>query len=243
MATAPMPPFVPRLRTSIGRDRDVVVQYGFVQPLCEARGLCRCHRGEREDQELAGHCGYSSWRAAVHWIYMRSYAPLLLLAITAMAESVAGLKWTAPPGWKSEGSRPMRAATYVVAPAPGDHDSAECVVYFFGTGQGGSIDANIERWKGQLHQPGGKPAQAQVRKRTVHGLPVTTVDASGEYSGMGGPMAQQPPKAGYRLLGGIVSGPGGNVFVKFTGQAKTVAANERKFDQLLESFEAAGGRR
>jgi hypothetical protein len=173
---------------------------------------------------------------------MRSLAPLLLLSLAALAESVAGLKWTAPPGWKSGGARPMRAATYLVAPAPGDRDSAECAVYFFGTGQGGGVDANIERWKGQLHQPGGKPVSAQVRKRSVHGLPVTTVDASGEYSGMGGPMTQQPSKAGYRLLGAIVSGPGGNVFVKFTGSAKTVAANERKFDQLLESFEAAAGK-
>lgn len=175
---------------------------------------------------------------------MRLVAPLLILAITAFAESVAGLKWTAPAGWTSQGARPMRAATYMVPPVPGDHDSAECAVYFFGTGQGGGVDANIERWKGQLHQPAGKPVQAQVKKRSIHGLPVTTVDMSGAYSGMGGPMAQpQSSKPNYRLLGAIVSGPGGNVFVKFTGPAKTVAANERKFDQLLQSFEPAGGKK
>ena len=35
----------------------------------------------------------------------------------------------------------------------------------------------------------------------------------------------------YRLLGAIVEGPGGNVFVKFAGPAKTIAANEQKFGQ------------
>jgi hypothetical protein len=132
----------------------------------------------------------------------------------------------------------MRAATYVVRPAQGDTDPAECAVYFFGAGQGGSVDANLERWKGQFHAPGGKPADAKVNKRMVHGLNVTTIDTSGEYSGMGGPMApSQTMKSGYRLLGAIVEGPGGNVFVKFTGPAKTVAANQQKFEQVLASFD------
>ena len=63
---------------------------------------------------------------------MRLIACLLLLAFAGLADSVAGLKWTAPPGWKNEGSRPMRAATYMIPPSAGDHDAAECAVYFFG---------------------------------------------------------------------------------------------------------------
>jgi hypothetical protein len=132
----------------------------------------------------------------------------------------------------------MRAATYSVPPAPGDNEPAECVVYFFGQGQGGSVPANIERWKGQFRGPGGKPAEAQVRTRTVNSLPVTTIDMSGTYSGMGGPVAaQQTAKPGFRLLGAIVEGPGGNIFVKFTGPAKTIAANQQKFEQMLTSFQ------
>ena len=125
----------------------------------------------------------------------------------------------------------MRAATYTV-------DDAECVVYFFGAGQGGGIEANVERWKGQFRQPGGKPVEVKPAKRTIHGLAVTSLDISGEYSGMGGPMAaEKSVKPGYRLLGAIVEGPGGNVFLKFTGPAKTIAANQKKFEQLLESFD------
>lgn len=142
------------------------------------------------------------------------------------AESAAGVKWTAPASWKTEtGTRPMRAATYLVP------DNAECVAYFFGEGQGGSVDANMERWKNQFHGPA-----AKILKRTIHGLPVTTIDVSGDYSGMGGPMSSDKTvKSEYRLLGAIVEGPGGNVFFKFTGPAKTVAANQSKFEALLAS--------
>ena len=159
------------------------------------------------------------------------------VAAALHAESVAGLKWTAPSAWSNKGSAPMRAATYVVPPAQGDKESSECVVYFFGTGQGGNVEANMDRWKGQFTQ-GGKAAPAQIQKRTVHGLPLTTIDTSGDYSGMGGPLAgKQTVEAGYRLLGAIVEGPEGNVFIKFAGPAKTVAANQRNFEQLVNSFE------
>ena len=134
----------------------------------------------------------------------------------------------------------MRAATYPVPPVPGDREGAECVVYFFGPGQGGGVEANINRWEGQFKARDGKPAPAKVNKIDIHGLPVTTIDVSGTYSGMGGPTGTAPVVSDYRLLGAIIEGPGGNVFIKFTGPAKTMAANQPKFQQLLNSFEKTG---
>lgn len=164
---------------------------------------------------------------------------LCLCSIGGFAESAAGLRWTAPAGWKNEGAQPLRVATYTLAPAAGDTITAECAVYFFGAGQGGSVEANLERWKGQFETPDGKPPAAQVAsRRTNHGLKITTIDTSGEYSGLGGPLAgTQRAVPGYRLLGAIVEGPGGAVFVKLTGPAKTIAANQQKFEQLLASFQ------
>jgi hypothetical protein len=133
----------------------------------------------------------------------------------------------------------MRAATYPVAPVQGDREGAECVVYFFGPGQGGTVQANIDRWQGQFKGPGGKPPAAKVNKITLHGLAMTTIDVSGEYSGMGGPVPAGPVVSGYRLLGAVIEGPGGNVFIKFTGPAKTMAANQPNFQQLLDSFQKA----
>jgi hypothetical protein len=169
---------------------------------------------------------------------MRAFVLLLISTLSLSAETVAGLKWTPPAGWKSSGTTSMRAATYPVLPVAGDKDAAECAVYFFGLGQGGSVQANLDRWTGQF-KTGGKPATAKVAKISIHGLPVTTIDVSGEYSGMAGPTAAPVAAASYRLLGAIVESPGGNVFIKFTGPAKTMAANQPKFQQLLDSFEKA----
>ena len=144
-----------------------------------------------------------------------------------------------PPGWKADAARPMRAATYSIPAAPGDGSAGECAVFFFGAGQGGSVQANLDRWSDQVLGPNGKPAPAQVAKRQVRGLAMTTIDASGAYTGMGGPMATaQRAVPNYRLLGAVVEGPGGNVFVKFTGPSKTVAANRERFEQLLASFQS-----
>jgi hypothetical protein len=163
---------------------------------------------------------------------------LLLLSSGLSAESAAGLRWSAPAGWQPQGAQPMCAATYAVAAAPGDRAAGECGVYFFGAGQGGTVEANIERWKSQFRAPGGKPATAQVATRKVRDLTITTIDTSGEYSGLGGPIAPaQHAVPGYRLLGAIVEGRGGNIFVKFTGPANTVAANRQKFQQLVDSFQ------
>jgi hypothetical protein len=156
---------------------------------------------------------------------------LFAFAVALLAESVAGLHWTAPAGWKAGDPKPMRAATYAVA-------DAECVVYFFGQGQGGGVQANIDRWQGQFSQSDGKPTTAKTAKRTIHGLPVTTVEVAGNYGGMAGPMGgASAAKTGYRMLGAIIENPGGNIFLKFTGPAKTIAANQTKFDQLLNSFD------
>jgi hypothetical protein len=156
---------------------------------------------------------------------LRSFGLFFSFVLLLAAETVAGLKWTAPAGWQAEsGSRPMRAATYTV----GD---AECAVYFFGQGQGGGIQANIDRWESQF-----QGSISKTGKRTIHGLAVTTIDVSGNYKGMTGPgSGGGAPKPGFRMLGAIVENPAGNVFFKFTGPAKTIAANETKFNQMLDS--------
>jgi hypothetical protein len=165
----------------------------------------------------------------------RTIGGLFVVAMWLAGDSGAGIRWTVPPGWKAEAERPMRLATYTLDPG------AECAVYFFGAGQGGSVEANLDRWIGQFLQADGKPSKsaAKIGKRTIHGWPVTTVDVSGAYTGMGGPMAQAgaPAVQGYRMLAAIVEGPQGSVFFKCTGPAKIVAANQPAFDKMLASLQ------
>ena len=149
-------------------------------------------------------------------------------------ESAAGVRWTAPVSWKAQAARPMRAATYAVPASPGDNEDGECAAYYFGRGMGGSVDDNIKRWIGQFDPP---QKDAQAQKRIINGLNVTAIDLSGTYTGAGGPMATTKTiKAGYRLMGAIVEAPGGLIFIKFTGAAKTVAANQANFENLLKSL-------
>jgi hypothetical protein len=171
---------------------------------------------------------------------LTTLSAVILSAAVLSAETAGGLRWTMPSGWRAQPERPMRAATYTVPAAPGDREPGECAVFFFGRGQGGSVEDNIERWRGQIQGADGKPAVAKIDKRPgAGGLNVTRIDSSGAYTGMGGPMASSSRALpGYRLLGAVVEGPGGNnVFVKFTGPANTVAANLKQFEQLLASFQ------
>jgi hypothetical protein len=165
-------------------------------------------------------------------------AVLAVSAASVWAESAAGVRWTAPATWKSQAARPMRAATYTIPLAAGDQGTAECVVNYFGPGQGGGVDANIERWRGQVLGTDGRPATAKIDKRTGRAVPITVIDTTGAYTGMGGPMTGgSKPAAGYRLIGAIVEGPGGSVFFKLTGPAKTIAAQQKNFEQLLASIQ------
>src|SRR3954469_16868824 len=102
-------------------------------------------------------------------------------AAQAQAPAAGRLAFTAPAGGKR---RPpasnMRIAEFVIPRAQGDVEDAELIVYYFGTGAG-TIDANIERWIGQIQQADGSSTKDKAKRaiRTVNGLRLTTVDAEG----------------------------------------------------------------
>lgn len=147
--------------------------------------------------------------------------------------SVAGVQWSVPKRWTEQGARPMRAATYSIPAAQGDAEPAECAVFYFGNSQGGSVDANIDRWVGQF-ETGNPPARSE---REVNGMKVTLVQIAGAYLAPAGPMMEsQGKKDNYRLLGAIAEAPQGSVFFKLTGPAKTVGECQEEFDALVASL-------
>ncbi len=150
----------------------------------------------------------------------------------------AGIAWTIPSGWEAGPPRQMRIATYRIHAIAGDPEDAECAVYFFGSGQGGSVEANLKRWTDQFTGPDGQtPAQpAKMETKTVAGLKVSTISVSGTYLGSGMMMGQhEAKKPNYRMLGAIVEAPQGLVFFKMTGPLNTVASSEGDFNSLLGS--------
>lgn len=159
-------------------------------------------------------------------------------ASTAAAPAAGGLTWTVPKGWTAAPSpSAMRVATYLAPAATGDAEGAEVAVFFFGTGQGGSIESNVARWQGQLAPEGGGVAPKPVKKKFA-GFDVTLVRADGTYaSGM--PGGATTPKKGWALYGAIAEGPQGNVFFKLVGPKKTVAKASPELDALLSSLKKA----
>lgn len=126
----------------------------------------------------------------------------------------------------------MRAATYKIPPAKGDTEEAECAVFYFGAGQGGSIDDNVKRWVGQFEGA----AMPTPKQEKMAGLTVHLIELAGTYTGSGGPMGPKTNKANYKLLGAIVEGPNGAIFFKLTGPAKTVDGAKPDFMKMLKGL-------
>jgi hypothetical protein len=143
-----------------------------------------------------------------------------------------GVEWTEPERWTKEAPSGVRLATYQI-PAQSGGDAAQCAVYYFGKGQGGGVEANIERWIGEFKDP--PPADRSTLD--VHGMPVHRVRVSGTYFAHA--MSSAEGTAEQRdatLLGAIVEGPNGLLFFKLTGPKGTVAAAEAEFDAMLKSL-------
>ena len=152
-------------------------------------------------------------------------------------QTLGPLSAVAPKGWVAQQpSSSMRVAQYGL---PGSAGEATLGIFFFGPGQGGSVEANIERWYGQFKQEDGQPAQGRRWTRQVGDIAITGADVSGTFSGgMGMGMGNAAPQAGYRMIGAIAVHPSGTVFFKMTGPAQTVEQWAASFDEFLGSLQA-----
>jgi hypothetical protein len=147
------------------------------------------------------------------------------------------LAWTSPAGWISETpSSSMRRAQYKV---PGSAGDGECVVFYFGPGQGGDPMSNAQRWASQFALPDGSSAEKNMKTSEIEvgGLKVFMVEVAGTYDG-GMTMGTTPatPKPGYRLLGAVAPGPDANWYFKFTGPDATVNAQRAAFESMVKSL-------
>ena len=141
-----------------------------------------------------------------------------------------GVAWTMPSDWTARTpSTSMRAAEFAVG-----EDPEPVVAVFHFPGNAGGVEANLERWIDQLKGPGGAAPTSSRARHTFGGLPVTTVEASGDYVGMGDEAAR-----GQRLLGAIVEAPTGLVFFKLVGPAEQVSAAKPSFDAFVQSVRPA----
>lgn len=136
-----------------------------------------------------------------------------------------------PQDWQKE--PPSSSMRMAQASIPGDAGAGELAVYHFGPGQGGGVEANLDRWVNQVElAPGTQPERQSFE---VGNLKVTWVAVEGTLKPSSTGMGPSAPKPDHALFGAVVEGPGGPWFFKATGPAATLKNQRDAFVGLLKS--------
>ena len=153
----------------------------------------------------------------------------------AAGAATGTIAWDLPSGWQEEPpSSGMRLAQALI---PGGGGPGQLVVFYFGPGGGGGVEANLQRWEGQMEATAGvAPARSTFE---THGYQVTMVEVAGTLKPSGMGMGPDTPQPNSRLLAAVVEGPGGPWFFKATGPDATMAAGRDAFRAMLESVRSS----
>ena len=162
---------------------------------------------------------------------------MILLAVVLIATILGGLGYDAPAEWTSKPSpSSMRVAQWELL---GDDASAEVVIFYFGEGGGGGVDANLDRWFGQFEQPDGSSTRekATITERSVNGLELTIADMRGTFVAPVRPGApQRNNRPGHRMIAAVVEGGTGPWYIRVLGSEATITKWEASVDAFLSSL-------
>lgn len=174
------------------------------------------------------------WRMKGLFLFLLTLTTSPLLHAQPIAPSqfnVGAFSFTRPITWKWESpTSPMRKAQLTI---PGKNGATALVTFFyFGPGQGGTVQANIDRWAAQFSSKDGLPVKAITTSQKTTSTTVTFVSASGIFaSGMPGGSTEPCPN--YALRGAIMESSQGDVYVKMTGPEALIKEVTSTFDQMI----------
>jgi hypothetical protein len=159
-----------------------------------------------------------------------------LAATTVRADdkvTIDGLSSKIPAGWKEAATTSQLRFKQFTVPKVGDDKlDGELIIFFFGTGSGGGVEANLTRWKGMFEN-----GKDKVEEFKVGGVKVTYLDISGTYLYKPMPMAPKAePRPNHRMLAAIFESPKGPYYIRFVGPEKTITENKKGFDEWLKNF-------
>ena len=109
---------------------------------------------------------------------------------------------------------------------------ADLIVSVFKLGDGGSVDANIGRWKNQFQNADGSPAEPTRSQRVVAGASVTRVDLKGAWKGMGMGEAQNNSEQ----LAAAIELPQETIYIRMVGPESTVEAARKNFEAMVDGL-------
>ncbi|MCG8607527.1 hypothetical protein MJD09_21410 [bacterium] len=156
------------------------------------------------------------------------------------SDPTLAISWTSPPAWTIETpTSSFRKAQFRLLRTQDDPEDATCIVFHFG-GEGGGVQANLDRWASQFTQPDGSASleAAKTERVTVNGLKQTRLDLSGTYLFKTTPMSpHHTEKPNFRMLAAVVESSSGPWFVKLVGPVATVSKWEQSYKQFMDSFQ------
>ena len=166
---------------------------------------------------------------------MRLFRFLLLsLAFAAAAQAadpvqvtVGSFVFTRPETWGWVIPASLMRKAQLSVPAVDGSAPGEVVFFHFGAGQGGSVQANVDRWFKQFSD-----GSTDARTERVGNTKVTFVRASGIFSS-GMPGGPTTPLKDYAMRGAILESPAGDVYVKMTGPQVVVKLAEPAFEKMI----------
>lgn len=143
-----------------------------------------------------------------------------------------------PESWVEQA--PSNSMRLLQAGIPGEAGDGEFALFYFGAGGGGGVEANIQRWLGQVSSDDGSDP---VRETFESGnLTIHTVEAKGTLTASPMSMSATPPapQPDSMLLGAVVEGPGGPWFLKVTGPEATVGPQREAFFEMVRNLTVGG---
>ena len=165
---------------------------------------------------------------------------MTLLAVVLVASILGilgGLGYDAPAEWTSKpSSSSMRVAQWELL---GDDAPAEVVIFYFGEGGGGGVDANLDRWFGQFEQPDGSSTRekATITELSVNGLELTIADMRGTFVAPVRPgVRERSHRPGHRMIAAVVEGGSGPWYIRVLGSEATITKWEASVDAFLSSL-------
>ena len=143
---------------------------------------------------------------------------------------VGPLTFTLAAPWKESATpKPMSQGT-IELPGKDGAPGLSAAFYHFGAGQGGDLQANIQRWQG-MFQP--TPEAKTVKEEMEFGkAKATLVSITGTYTGSRF-SPEKEPRTGFTLLAAVLPSPDGDIYVRLVGPEAGVAAAKEDFKKLL----------
>jgi hypothetical protein len=138
--------------------------------------------------------------------------------------------WEKPRPWREEGSSGLRLATFSFS----DREKSGLCTLVPLSGDGGGVQANVQRWLAQLNLPQfSQPELAVFLKRqktmqTGSGLPVTIIDLT--------TLGQTPEQSGASMMVAMISAENQTLFVKISGEKALLEKNRDVFLKFCRSL-------